>query len=54
MAAKKSDLLKCKTRTEVLDFAKRHRMPVRNTKQTKVQIGGWVCVFIGDSFKYIE
>lgn len=51
---KKSDLLKCKTRQQVLDYAKEHRLPVRDSRKPRVKIGGWICVFAGDKFQYVE
>ncbi|QIQ62892.1 hypothetical protein SEA_MOAB_4 [Streptomyces phage Moab] len=53
MAAKKSELLKCKTKDEVLAFAKANSLPVRKAGN-KVTVGGWVCVFNGNRFQYIE
>lgn len=54
MAAKKKDLLDCKTRAQVLDFAKANKLPVRDSRKDRVKVGGWVCVFIGDKFQYVE
>lgn len=54
MAAKKKDLLDCRTRAQVLAFAKEHKLPVRDSSKPKVKVGGWVCVFIGDKFQYVE
>lgn len=55
MAAKKSELLKCRTKDEVKAFAKKNRLGVvTDNRNNKITVGGWVCVFIGDRFQYIE
>ena len=54
MAAKKKELLECKTRNQVLAFAKANKLPVRDSNKDKVKVGGWTCVFTGDRFQYVE
>lgn len=53
MAAKKAELLKCRTKDEVLAFAKANKLPTIKSGN-KVTVGGWVCVFNGNRFQYIE
>lgn len=55
MAAKKSDLLKCKTKEDVREFAKKNKLGVNtDNRNNKITVGGWTCVFSGDKFQYIE
>lgn len=55
MAAKKKDLLDCRTKEDVKAFAKKHGLPLKtDNRNNKITVGGWVCVFSGDRFQYIE
>lgn len=55
MTAKKSELLKCKTKDEVKAFAKKNKLGVStDNRNNKITVGGWTCVFSGDRFQYIE
>lgn len=53
MAAKQRDLLKCKTKADVREFAKKHNLPTKSAG-SQIQVGGWTCVFVGDKFSYIK
>jgi hypothetical protein len=55
MAASKRELLKCKTKDEVKAFAKENNLPLKtDNRNNKITVGGWVCVFTGDKFQYVE
>lgn len=51
--AKQRDLLKCKTKADVMAFAAKHRLPTKKTGN-EIQVGGWICIMEGDKFLYIK
>lgn len=53
MAAKQRDLLKCRTKEEVREFAKKNKLPTKSAG-SEIQVGGWTCVFVGEKFSYIK